>query len=92
MHLQLCACEIQSCGQNIGLRKHYWKNVWDLFDFILLPLTLVDIIIVEGIHLDTYGVLQLIRIMRLLRLIRTVGLIKVHTCDILARKIIFVIL
>ena len=79
MRVHLTACKVQLCEQNIGLRKHYWKNVWDLFDFILLPLTLVDIIIVEGIHLDTYGVLQLIRIMRLLRLLRTLGLIKVHS-------------
>lgn len=40
----------------------------------------------EGIHLDTYGVLQLIRIMRLLRLLRTLGLIKVYMWDFLYGK------
>ena len=65
----------------VGLRKYYWYSKWNLFDFLILLVSLVEIILELSFPMSSSkfspAVLRIVRILRILRVGRVLRLAKV---------------
>ena len=68
-------------SQIIGLRKYYWLSKWNLFDFAItivsvLDTTVLDITVpsIKGIN---PSIIRIVRLVRILRIVRAGRLVKV---------------
>lgn len=71
-------------SQLIGLRKYYFLSKWNIFDLLILGVSLVDVIIELSVPQSNSkfspGVFRLVRIFRILRVSRVLRLLKVSWC------------
>ena len=83
----VCGCLISSGNallpspQIIGLRKHYFYSKWNIFDFLILIVSIVDLIVELSLPEETStfspAVLRLVRVLRFVRVGRVLRLVKV---------------
>ena len=68
--------------QIVGLRQYYFYSKWNIFDFFILLVSLVDIIVELSLPESTSSfspaVLRIIRVFRILRVGRGLRLVKVR--------------
>ena len=68
----------------MGLRKYYFLSKWNLFDLLILVVSLVDVVIELSIPQSNSkfspAVFRLVRIFRILRVSRVLRLLKVCVC------------
>ena len=68
--------------QLVGLRQYYFYSKWNIFDFFILLVSLVDIIVElslpESMSSFSPAVLRIIRVFRILRVGRGLRLVKVR--------------
>ena len=69
--------------KNIGLRQYYFLSKWNIFDFLILLVAIVDIIVELSLPEGTAdtrfspSVIRIVRVLRILRVGRVLRLIKV---------------
>jgi hypothetical protein len=58
----------------IGMKKNYFKDAWNVFDFVVVIVTLVVLILkfIPGLQLDMSSQATIVRILRVLRVLRIV--------------------
>ena len=68
----------------IGLRHHYFLSKWNIFDFIILIISLVDIVVELSLpedYTDSHfspAVIRVVKVLRILRVGRVLRLMKVQ--------------
>lgn len=61
----------------IGLRQHYFKIPWNVFDFILVLLSMLDWFIIDEVNFPFPP--TLLRVIRVVRIGRVLRLVKVNS-------------
>lgn len=71
----------------IGLRQHYFLSKWNLFDFVIFLISVIDIVVdlaLEDVQLDSVAfspsIFRVVKVLRILRVGRVLRLIKVYQC------------
>lgn len=79
------------CFQLVGLRRHYFRSKWNIFDFVVLIIAVGDVIldftVFDGSDCTSSGdnaagavdpnIIKIFRSLRIFRLIRSMRLVKV---------------